>query len=65
MIKVKIVAAPHKTPEQLEENINKKLQMLQEDLKAKIIDVQFSNFEAMIVYDDNIKNKKKVLNEKV
>lgn len=64
MIKVKIVAAPHKTPEQLEQNINTKLKMLQEDLKAKIIDVQFSNFEAMIVYDDNTK-KKKVLNEKV
>ena len=64
MIKVKIVAAPHNTPEQLEENINIKLKILQEDLKAKIIDVQFSNFEAMIVYDDNTK-KKKVLNEKV
>lgn len=64
MIKVKIVAAPHKTPEQLEENINTKLKILQEDLKAKIVDVQFSNFEAMIVYDDNTK-KKKVLNEKV
>ena len=64
MIKVKIIAAPHNTPEQLEENINIKLKILQEDLKAKIIDVQFSNFEAMIVYDDNTK-KKKVLNEKV
>ena len=64
MIKVKIIAAPHNTPEQLEENINAKLKILQEDLKAKIIDVQFSNFEAMIVYDDNTK-KKKVLNEKV
>jgi len=64
MIKVKIIAAPHNTPEQLEENINTKLKILQEDLKAKIIDVQFSNFEAMIVYDDNTK-KKKVLNEKV
>lgn len=64
MIKVKIIAAPHNTPEQLEENINAKLKILQEDLKAKIIDVEFSNFEAMIVYDDNTK-KKKVLNEKV
>ena len=64
MIKVKIIAAPHNTPEQLEENINAKLKILQEDLKAKIIDVQFSKFEAMIVYDDNTK-KKKVLNEKV
>ena len=64
MVKVKIVAAPHKTPEQLEANVNRNLQILQEDLKAKIIEVQFSNFEAMIVYDDNAK-KKKVLNERV
>lgn len=64
MVKVKIIAAPHKTPEQLELSINKTLQTLQEDFRAKIIDVQFSNFEAMIVYDDNTK-KKKVLNEKV
>lgn len=64
MIKVKIIAPNVFTSYQAEQEINDFLKLLQEECEYKVLDIKFSNFQAMIIYEEKEQTKKK-LNEKV